>query len=420
MRKITPVGTWASSVNGTAAVGVNAVDQTSVRSSNLSLVLSEIFAAGGGLSRADIAARTGLTRATVSRLVKDLLDAGLVEEEAPNGLHKQGRPSTPLFPSSRVVVGIGLEVNVDHMQGMAIDLSGEVIDSFAVEGDFARSDPRQVLAELGEHANKLIGSLREQGIAELAGVVLGIPGIVDAPSGTVIYAPNLNWRDVEPFGLMNIEGIEGCPVSTYNDADLQAVCAAIELEADGIAPSSFIYLSVDTGIGGAIFVDGSKMTGQCGWAGEIGHMSVDPEGPLCHCGARGCLETYAGWRSMAAASGINWRLGPTEMARRLEAGDVKAHEAIESAGRAFGIALANAIKLLDILTVVLGNAAQPIAKWLMPALRKELDSRLLVVKPEEIQVLVVRQPGHLAARGAALSAIQDRLANPDSSGVRLN
>lgn len=229
MKPTPAIAAWSAARPGGDLPGASTSDQASVRIANLALVLSEIFRVGGGLSRADVAARTGLTRATVSRLVKDAIAAGLVVEAPPEDVAKQGRPSIPLYPASHTSVGVGLEVNVDHIAGVAIDLAGEVLAQFYVEGDYADSDPREVLGVLAQSTFVMVQDLRRRGVREIAGVSVAVPGIVERGSGEVIYAPNLGWQDVRPAHYLAEVLPHGTTVLTYNDADLQSVAAAVSL-----------------------------------------------------------------------------------------------------------------------------------------------------------------------------------------------
>ena len=409
--------TWATAARS-PRVSAPAADQSSVRTTNLGLVLNAVFAAGGGISRAEVASITGLTRATVSRLVTDAIEAGLLVEAEPTA-PKMGRPSTPLFPAARTAVGIGLEVNVDHVAGVAIDLTGAVVDSFALEGDFADSDPAPVLTQLAQSSTDLLKRLHAAGVTEIAGISIAIPGVVDVPSGEVVSAPNLGWSGITPADYLREVFPTGTKLVTHNDADLQAMSAQIALTNGGEHLSSFIYISGDTGIGGAVIADGSLLAGERGWAGEIGHVTIDPNGPPCHCGSRGCLETYAGWRAIAESAQTDWKLGAGELLSRLNAGDERAATAIARAGWALGIAIATAVKLLDIRTIVLGTSLSALKDQIMPAIMQELDRRLLAANASDITVLATQRHDYPAANGGAFNALRWKLERPEAVGTPL-
>lgn len=407
-----------SSVPDTGHTGTS--DQATVRAANLALVLTEIFSTGGGISRADVAAATGLTRATASRLVADLLVAEIIGEGAPSAESRMGRPSTPLYPSPGRIVGVGLEVNVDHVDGVAIDLAGNVVDQFVRRGDYSNSDPAATLEELGQDAAAMCGRLKERGVTEIGAVTIGVPGLVNAALGEVLYAPNLGWKAVVPGDYLAAHFPPSTPLQCHNDADMQAVAAANTLVQGGQPLHSFLYVSGDSGVGGAIVLEDTMLVGERGWAGEIGHTTVSVEGPRCHCGAAGCLETYAGWRAIAANAGFDWRQGAEGLVPLLRAGDERAQQAVDKAAWALAVAVSNAVKLLDVHTIVLGTGLAVLLPWLEPRLRAEVDARRFPPGADPIEFMAAPTQGMPTVIGAALRALQTRLDQPEVRGGLLD
>lgn len=391
-------------------------DQATVRAANLALVLTEIFSTGGGISRADVAASTGLTRATASRLVADLLAAEIIEEGQPSAESRLGRPSTPLYPSGGKIVGVGLEVNVDHIGGVAIDLAGNVVDQFGRRGDYSDSDPASTLAALGEDSAAMCERLKERGVREISAVTIGIPGLVNPDLGEVLYAPNLGWESIAPAEHLAQYFPPSTRLQCHNDADLQAVAAANALVQRGRPLRSFMYVSGDSGVGGAVVLEDSMLVGERGWAGEIGHTTVSGGGPRCHCGAEGCLETYAGWRAIAANAGFDWRKGAEGLVPLLRAGDERAQKAVDQAGWALALAVSNAVKLLDVRTVVLGTGLAILLPWMQPSLRREADTRRFPPGADPIEFVAAPTQRMPTVIGAALRALQTRLDQPESHG----
>ena len=225
--------------------------QSSLRDQNLSVVTRTLFASGGATSRAGLAERTGLTRATVSRLCQELLDAGILAEQRPAENVRPGRPGTPLAPASRTLAGVGIEVNIDYMAGRALDLAGNVLAEFKKPGTYADSDPAAVLPELGDLAVGLVEQVRATG-ARIVGTTLALPGLVESTTNTLLLAPNLNWRMVEPVPLLGPRfAALGVEVTIANDAKLQGLAAAtlspgrlapdstfLDIEITGAAPDS--------------------------------------------------------------------------------------------------------------------------------------------------------------------------------------
>ncbi|HWV79172.1 MAG TPA: transcriptional regulator, partial [Isoptericola sp.] len=198
--------------------------QHTLRERNLRLVAAAVFEASAPPSRADVAAATGLTRATVSTLVDRLVAGGLVAELPPVAAQKAGRPAVPLVRAGRSVVGLGLEVNVDYLGARALDLVGDVVAERVVTGSLHDSDPREVLARLRALAAEVIAEV-EAGGMRVAGARLALPGLVDVRDGRLEVAPNLGWSSVEPVPELDLRTGDGDPldVEVANEAKLAAL-----------------------------------------------------------------------------------------------------------------------------------------------------------------------------------------------------
>ncbi|WP_341360216.1 ROK family transcriptional regulator [Georgenia sp. M64] len=382
------------------AAGPAGARQGALREYNLAVLVQELFGSSTARSRADLSARTGMTRSTVSRLVEDLLAAGIVAENpAPAG--RRGRPAVPLSAAPGTLLGLGLEVNVDYVAGRLLDLRGATVAERLVPSDMRGSDPAVVLPALGDLGRELV---TEAGpAARLVGTVLALPGLVDSPAGRLLLAPNLGWRELRPAPLL---GADLGEVTIANEAKLAALATATEAPGRLGPDRTFLYVSAQVGVGSAAVVDGEVMTGPHGWAGEIGHFSVEPGGPQCRCGARGCLEQYAGKQALMVAAGLPVTASAADLLARADGPDgATARAALERAGWALGITLAGAVNLLDIDQILLGGELAPLAERLAPAVEAELRARVLAAP---WATLSVRAAGHdpaLAARGAALTAL---------------
>jgi Transcriptional regulator/sugar kinase len=384
---------------------------TSIRHSNLALVARHAFAGGGGATRAELAASSGLTRATVSRLVAELISLRILRESDVTDDGKPGRPGTPLVPAEDTILSLGMEVNVDHVAGCALDLTGAVIDSFHEDirhEDFTPELPLEVLREQG---SAMLRRLSSKPSRRLLGIHLAVPGVVDPHTNNVVYAPNLQWRDLDLAKALGSD-FGDLPLAAMNDATLQAVSADMDLADQMHLRGSFLYVSGDIGIGGAIMAAGQPVAGAHGWAGEIGHMTVDPNGPVCHCGARGCLEQYAGQREILSAARLPLDCRPEEVKRRFEAGEPMVVAAVSRAAWGLGIALANAVNLLDVEDVVLGTGLGPLVEFLLPGVKKEMNSRLLARSTDDIGIHAAVGTDFPASRGGALRGVLELLAAP--------
>lgn len=342
--------------------------QKGMRRRNLSRVMHAV-ASQGTLSRASVASRIGLTRAAVSTLVDELIRAGLLEELGPERPGRVGRPGSALAVSARGPAGIGAEVGVDHLAVCAVDLRGEVRARAVRRVGNRGRVPRAVLADLASLVREVVDAAAKAGLRP-AGLAVAVPGLVTRDTHTVVRAPNLDWHDVDLGALLPSE----LPLTVDNEANFGALA---ELWLDGTAPADFLHVSAEIGIGAALVVDGRLLRGSRGFAGELGHVPVWPEGPECACGGRGCLEQYAGEEAVLRAAG----LAPgadrvTVLAERAHAGDTKVRTALHDAGAALGVALTGAVNLLDPRAVVLGGALSRLAPWLLPSLEGELGRRI--------------------------------------------
>ncbi|HET6969441.1 MAG TPA: ROK family transcriptional regulator, partial [Ornithinibacter sp.] len=326
--------------------------QSSLREGNLALVARTVCGAEEPLSRAGVAERTAMTRSTVSRLVDDLVAGGVLAELDPLASTGRGRPATPLVAGGRLVA-LGLQVDVTLLSAKLVDLRGRVVAESVVEGDFLDSDPGETLVRLAALSAAVVQ--RMPSASRLVGAGLALPGIVSTDSGRLLVAPNLGWSDLRPAALVDAAALGGMPLHVGNEASLAARTVAEVVPGRPGPLTDFVYLSGEIGIGGAAVLGGRVMAGRHGWAGEIGHVCVDPSGPDCACGSTGCLEQYAGRRALLAAAGLPADAGTTRLVDLVRSGDRAAADAVARAAWALGVALAGVVNVLDIPAIVLGG-----------------------------------------------------------------
>jgi predicted NBD/HSP70 family sugar kinase len=368
--------------------------QHTVRRHNLALVLGAVAAAGRS-TRARVADATGLTRATVSVLADQLLAAGLLDELDPDrGV--PGRPGNPLRLNPGGPGGLGVEVNVDYLAACVVGLDGTVRAQHVTAFDARAAAPGMAVrraAHLAERARADAG-------VSIAGTVLALPGLVDH-AGMLRRAPNLpGWDGVAVADMLG--ALLGTDVDAGNEANLAALA---EAAATGLR--DFVHVSGEVGVGGGVVRDGRLYTGVGGFAGELGHVVVDPGGPPCSCGGAGCLEQLAGLDALLRTAGVP---GVDELAAR--ATDPVPGAALERAGRALGIALAATVNLLDVREVVLGGVHARLAPWLTGALQSELDRRVVSRELAPVRVHVSELGPYAAVRGAAGSVVSRVVADP--------
>ena len=391
-----------------ARSGGRAARQAGLREHNLSLTLRHVLDGDGSVSRAGIAAATGLARATVSGLVDLLIAAELVRELEPRAALRAGRPAVPLVPARGTVAGVGMEVNIDYIGVRAVDIAGRVLVERVEIGDFRRSDPDVVLDRLAQLAGQAIAALSADGV-RIAGTALALPGLVDRITGPLRLAPNLGWRDIDVVARLTAHPVlAGFPPHLANEANLAARAEAHARRAAG--RPSFVYVSGEVGIGGAIVLDGEIFRGRHGWGGEIGHMLVDPFGT---CGAgRGSLEDLAGQDALMAGAGLDPSLPIARLVAAAAAGDRDALGSLRRGGEALGIALANVVNVVDVGEVVLGGTFGPLFPYLRDTVAEQLDRVVIFAPWSPLLVSESRAGEYPAMTGAALAVLATVVADP--------
>ncbi|MCI3275075.1 ROK family transcriptional regulator [Streptomyces cylindrosporus] len=381
--------------------------QQGMRRRNLARVMHAVNAEGP-LSRAAVASRIGLTRAAVSTLVDELIRTGLLEELGPERPGRVGRPGSALAVSGHGPAGIGAEIGVDHLAVCAVDLRGQVRARAVRHGANRGGSPEPVVAELTELVRRVVAEAEGEGLWP-AGLAVAVPGLVARDARTVVRAPNLDWHDTDLGALLP----DDIPLTVDNEANFGALA---ELWLGEGTPLDFLHVSAEIGIGAAVVVAGGLLRGTRGFAGELGHVPVRPDGPACPCGGLGCLEQYAGEEAVLRAAGLE----PGEdrvglLAGRAAEGDAEVRRALRDAGEALGIALTGAVNLLDPESVVLGGALAGLAPWLLPSLEAELDRR---TAGPACPVSVSRLGPEGPLLGAAHSVVRAVLDDPAVVGER--
>jgi predicted NBD/HSP70 family sugar kinase len=331
--------------------------QEDTRRHHRSLLLQQLLREGPA-SRADLARTTGLTRVTVSDLVGELVSNGLVEELGAPAETRVGKPPTlvGLAPDSSHIIGIDLSVS-GRMTGAVLNLVGEVRARHEVAQDGATGQDAVALV------HRLARELITMTDRPVLGVGVGSPGVVST-DGVVIDAPNLAWSDT-PLAAGLADDLN-LPVFVANDANTAALGEHTFGEA---AEGGLMVLLVGTGVGAGLVLEGSLLHGHRGAAGEIGHVVVDPEGELCACTRRGCLETL---------------LAVPRLRRRIAEGDPGAH--LAWVGEQLGAALAPVVGTLNIQELVLSGPLDLLDGPLREAADRVIRERTMAVSSEELVV----------------------------------
>ena len=398
-------------------------DQGFIRKLNTAVLLDALrrFAP---LSRADLAARTGLNRSTVSIIVNNLIEEGFVQEtDFQNS--KIGRPGMLLELNPKGGFAVGVEIGVDFISVILTDFTANVLWEQHITSDPAE-DQIRILDRASEMTQKAIDAGIQQGLRPL-GIGIGVPGLVDIHQGKLILAPNLHWTNV-PLRLMWSQRFD-MPIFIENEANAAALgeyCFGAALGVD-----SFIYLSAGIGLGGGIIINGKLFRGSSGYAGEVGHMTVDPEGELCSCGRRGCWETQVGPRavlhrvSKTLETGVSSaicdmiqddleRITFESVVKAAKQDDPVALHALQEVGENLGKGVANLVNIFNPELIVLGGALNLASTILMPIVERVVSENALPPACEDLRVVASAHGIDACVMGAAALVLEDILREPFS------
>jgi predicted NBD/HSP70 family sugar kinase len=365
-----------------------------LRRQNTSIVLRSLRQLGPA-TRAELAKRTGLAKATVGVIVASLEAAGAVTETARTEAVAtgRGRPGTPVALSGHRYLGIGLELNVDYVAVAVLDLSGEVRLS-ATRPVSSAGDVDALLA-LAAWAREEVTA----GGEVLVAGTLAVPALVRGDNRTIDWAPNIG---LSGAGLAtSAEEVLGCPVRVLNDAN----CAAYAEAHHGAATDTdhALYLTGTVGIGAGIIDRGDLMRGALGFAGEVGHMPIGDSTALCGCGRRGCWEASIGLLAVLAKVGLPELETPLATAAAVAeaATDPRVAAALDSLGGDVGLGLAMLTSVLDPAVIVLGGYFVPLGELVLAPARAALDARLASAAQHRPELRLSTLGIEAAAIGAA-------------------
>lgn len=333
--------------------------QGDARRHHRALVLQHLFR-GGPASRADLARRTELTRVTVSDLVADLIDDGLVRELGSTIVGRIGKPPTLVGLDSDAAHIIAIDLSPDdHMAGAVVNLVGQVRARAESPLDGARGDSAETVVR------NLAAELMSRAGRPVLGIGLGSPGVVDG-EGVVLDAPNLGWQGV-PLAE-NLRNAFDVPVHVANDAN--AAVLGEHTFGDAAGDTGLMCVRIGTGVGAGLILEGALMRGHRRAAGEIGHIVVDPSGALCACGRRGCLETVLAVPRL-----------------RVGAAQCEDPKRLQEAGKWLGSVLAPVVAVLNLQELVLSGPPDVIGAILLRGTAKSIRCRAM---SHTVDDLVVR------------------------------
>lgn len=374
---------------------MSSLDASRMRRQNLSAVL-ELVHRLRGITRAELTRILGLNRSTIGDLVFQLVESGWVEERSDESRAGVGRPSPLVVPANKWLVA-AINPEVDVVDIALVSLGGEVVERRRV-GVFKPSVTE--VAEIVAREVSDMGSLHIASKVLAAGVA--VPGLVRRADGVVRLAPGLGWRE-QPLAEKLSQGL-GMPVLAANDAHLGSR-AELNFGA-GQGATSMLYLNGGpSGIGGGIVIAGSAVDGSSGYAGEIGHLSVDPSGESCACGATGCLEATVKRINLVDKLGLSHPDDDeleTSLLRAVSDAEGQVIRAwVESQIAWLSVALRSVVNLLNPERIILGGHLASLWKAASEEQRDSSLSQALTVSAAGVEIKVADLGSQRLLIGAA-------------------
>lgn len=385
-----------------------------MRARNRAMLLRRIFAASG-CSRADLSRATGMSRSATSALVEELLDSGLVRETG-QGVSRGGRRPTQLAFADEAFSILGIDLGATHVSVAVCDMRGRVRTMLSAPCPM-RDEPQTAMAVVRQLTAAALAETQTP-YSQLLGTGLAVASPVDPKNpGRLppLFMPA--WQGID---LQRELGLPGdTPLLIDNDANLGAL--AESWWGAGRDGSDLAFIKLGTGIGAGFILGGEIFRGQGGTAGELGHFVIDPAGPQCVCGLRGCLATFIGTPALVEAARVLRPEYPDTLMttvdlhgliRGVQDGDRLARRVVADAAQSLGLAVAGLLNLLNPQLVVLGGELASVGDALLHPLRAAVNQRSVWSAVANSRIVTSELGAHDVALGAATLVLQQALAEP--------
>ncbi|AFS69506.1 MULTISPECIES: ROK family transcriptional regulator [Exiguobacterium] len=371
-----------------------------MRSYNRALVL-RLIRMHQPISRVELAQQTKLTKPTVSNIVGELIADQLVMERE-LGVSNGGRKPILLELVAKEQYVIGIDATSHRFIGVIADLSGNTIHEVETMGKFDTNE--ELMEAVVQLCQELIDATEQVGT--IHGIGISVHGMVNPETGVILFAPRFHLHDVAL--KEHLEQRFAYPVFIEND--VRALASFELLFGEGVGVDQFFYLYAGEGIGGAYVLDGKLIDGENHITGEVGHMRLDLDGPICSCGNRGCLEALAGEKALLRDfEAIDPQVKTlTDLRRRLTEGDSHAKAAYHRAGEYIGIGVLNTIHLINPKRILLGGPMFELAPSIVDQIKERVAHTALTTASRETDVKMVpwsEKQGALSAAALATNSI---------------
>lgn len=382
-----------------------------IREINHNLVLN-LIKSRGPISRTEIAQLSGLSPATISGITADLMASSLVQETG-EGEATRGRRRVLLQLNPRAGFVVGIKLMEQAVASALTDLDAQVlhyrVTPLRGAGGPLGAAPADLEAVLATIVQVVEQTIAESGVAraEVLGVGVGMAGLIDGEAGVCHYSPYFGWRNVR-LGERLADRLD---LPVYLENDVNTLTVAEQWFGYGHGRDHFAVVTVGRGIGAGIVVNGQFYRGALGGAGELGHLTLQADGPLCACGKRGCLESLASDPAVLRAARAAMAAGaPTALSEPLtleaivaaaEAGDDLARGVLADAGRWLGIGIAALVNLLNPQLLIVGGEGVRAGAWRLDPMRRAIAEHAYTGLEEGLEIIVEPSGDEAWARGAA-------------------
>ena len=384
---------------------------------NKALIL-DVIRKHGPISRTDIAKITGLSGATVTKLVDDLIQTGFVREDGYD-VSKGGRKPTLLKLVPEASFAVGVDLGASNLRAVVVNLEAKIIAKIGkkTNADEGREKVFKRMIEIIYEVIEASGVEKER----IEGIGIGISGVIDHQKGVCLFCPNIKgWENVPVKRLVEEEF--GIKVSVDDSSRMMALAE----HWCGLAQKveNFIFINVGVGVGSGIFTNGQIYRGSRGTAGELGHTTIDENGPRCKCGNRGCLETLVSGPAIVRrakealeegvisllgkmSGGDFSKLSPEMVAEAARKGDKLAFNIMEKTGEYLGIGIANAVNLFNPELVIIGAGISRAGDLFLETVKRTVKARALHTASTSVDIKISELGDTAAAQGAAILILKD-------------
>ena len=366
-----------------------------------------------GISRTGLAEEMGLTRAAVTLIVNDLLENGVILEAESRAI-PNGRPPVVLEINPKRGLVAAVDMGATHVNIALADFSAKIIEETSFPFDI-KQGPQVCLSEVRRILQELLDRYGIS-ISEIMAVGVGVPGPVIKDAGMVMSPPIMPGWDRFPI-RQTLEEAWGCPVSLNNDAELGAL--GEWAYGAGRGEKNLAFIKVESGIGAGLIINQQIYGGTTGSAGEIGHITIEENGPLCTCGNHGCMEAFAGGNAIAIQARKMVQPGKRtllsniplenitarEVAESARRGDLPSQEIIMRAGTFIGIAIAGVVNLFNPSAVIIGGGVAQAGDLLTTSIRQAVRDRSLHASEQSVHITTAMLGQRSSLIGATVQAI---------------